>query len=561
MSISESFLDNFPTGFVPRLEQKTILQDIQDAVKSNFRNIILCAPTGIGKSHIAVASAKSIGSSFIITAQKILQDQYTKDFPSILPVKGKSNFPCLDLYYEQKLTYEQAANDPTLSCSKGVCSWVERGNDGTDKTIQCKYKPEKNIFSVTHAGTDLEIVSIPDETTCHYYLQKYRALNATHSIFNYPSYFQTRKYSQGIQEYLDRDCIIADESHEIESQIIDFIGSDITQRYLNDVNLDFDNFDIKGIDNIKNLIRVLGDEYDKRANDLKNDETDPQRNIYEYRRDKMDSLLTEIRLDAENLITQYNSDDSNKINVIHVKPINISRYVDQFFDAKFNIFVSATINKRMFCKTMGIDESTCAFIDVPKSPFAAKHRKIEFLNLKKLNYNTTNSEYAVIYQKINELLQLHSNEKGLILTTNKKQCFDLFDHVSDPSRLKMVHGDVEQQREEIIRQHATTSAPQVLVSPSLWYGVDLKDDLSRFQIILKTPYPSLADERTKIKAAKQPLWYQYVTLIKLLQGFGRSIRNDKDYAITYVIDTSAHDLIHKMRLFVPKSYDDILQIK
>ena len=39
----------------------------------------------------------------------------------------------------------------------------------------------------------------------------------------------------------------------------------------------------------------------------------------------------------------------------------------------------------------------------------------------------------------------------------------------------------------------------VLVSSSLWQGVDLKDDLARFQIIAKTPYPNYTEKWVESK--------------------------------------------------------------
>jgi Rad3-related DNA helicase len=68
----------------------------------------------------------------------------------------------------------------------------------------------------------------------------------------------------------------------------------------------------------------------------------------------------------------------------------------------------------------------------------------------------------------------------------------------------------------------------------------------------------MADTRTRKKAEKYPLWYQYNAMVKLLQGFGRSIRNENDYAVTYVLDESAFVLLHKMKKFVPKAYWDSL---
>ena len=100
-----------------------------------------------------------------------------------------------------------------------------------------------------------------------------------------------------------------------------------------------------------------------------------------------------------------------------------------------------------------------------------------------------------------------------------------------------------------------------MLSSSLWEGVDLKDDLSRFQIIAKVPYPNYKERRTKAKMEKFPLWYTSQTLTKLLQGFGRSVRNEKDKAVTYVLDTAVNNVFFKGQQMIPKAYYDVLGIE
>ena len=53
--------------------------------------------------------------------------------------------------------------------------------------------------------------------------------------------------------------------------------------------------------------------------------------------------------------------------------------------------------------------------------------------------------------------------------------------------------DPEIQRDEVIYQHENSIRPTVLISPSLHTGLDLKDNLSRFQIITKVLYPNKSD--------------------------------------------------------------------
>jgi len=89
--------------------------------------------------------------------------------------------------------------------------------------------------------------------------------------------------------------------------------------------------------------------------------------------------------------------------------------------------------------------------------------------------------------------------------------------------------------------------------------LDLKDDLARFQIIAKIPYPNYTERWVAAKKKRYSRWYTSQTLIKLLQGFGRSIRNEKDWAITYVLDSAVQRLLMESRSMVPKAYYDVLK--
>jgi Rad3-related DNA helicase len=58
--------------------------------------------------------------------------------------------------------------------------------------------------------------------------------------------------------------------------------------------------------------------------------------------------------------------------------------------------------------------------------------------------------------------------------------------------------------------------------------------------------------------AKFPTWYTSQTLTKLLQGFGRSIRSDDDWAKTYVLDSAVNNVFFKAQQMIPKAYHDVL---
>ncbi len=60
---------------------------------------------------------------------------------------------------------------------------------------------------------------------------------------------------------------------------------------------------------------------------------------------------------------------------------------------------------------------------------------------------------------------------------------------------------------------------------------------------------------------KFPLWYTSQTLTKLLQGFGRSISSEDDWAKNYVLDTAVNNVFFKAQPMIPKAYYDVLGIE
>ena len=67
-------------------------------------------------------------------------------------------------------------------------------------------------------------------------------------------------------------------------------------------------------------------------------------------------------------------------------------------------------------------------------------------------------------------------------------------------------------------------------------GVDLKGNLSNFQVLCKIPFPYLGDKVVKKKMSKWDWWYNTQTVRTIIQSIGRSIRSESDIAVTYIVD-------------------------
>ena len=82
----------------PRNNQVEALEWLE---QQTAKYLIVEAPVGCGKSHIGMTYSRYLhsgrGDSFILTPQRILQEQYEKSFDArdLSPLYGKSNYPCI----------------------------------------------------------------------------------------------------------------------------------------------------------------------------------------------------------------------------------------------------------------------------------------------------------------------------------------------------------------------------------------------------------------------------------------------------------------------------------
>ena len=329
-----SLLEKFPTPFTPREIQKEIISKIEEALKSGYKKIILCAPTGVGKSLVGATVSSYFDSSFTVTASKHLQDQYIKDIPFLKPVKGKQNFPCLKLMASEKVDNDRRAMRWGLTCDKGVCQ--ERINrNGKEVTEVCKFKPTiKQVEDNTQ-----------DTLSCHYYLQKYGALISKHSLWNYHAFFTIMKFNKKLfEDYLDRKVTVFDEAHKIEDQIIQFVGFDIFSGQVDECNLNTEKYDFTDLDSVIKLADDMAYSYAKKIKDIKESTAFQKEPNYELisglerRYDRTAQAKIDILSDKENFVVNDPVKDFNgNFRTISVKPIDVSPFAKSFFETDYLI--------------------------------------------------------------------------------------------------------------------------------------------------------------------------------------------------------------------------------
>jgi ATP-dependent DNA helicase DinG len=642
------FIKNFPFSS-KRDNQTRILNEICEAFNSGYKYILLEAPTGFGKSPVAIAVAITLGSSYICTSTKDLQTQYSRDFPYLKVAKGKNNFPCI--------VKEDFIRNGTYRC--GVCvlgdanecrhTTVEYGPCMTNESFQedgCKYRTFLKDYKVINKGTKEELVFIDraaeinryhrefsqwlhlknlnnikeakEWRPCEYFDQLNKASTSSHSIFNYSNFLAFLPNTKILRS---KELLVLDEGHLLETEIVKFRGLSISKkrwkRYIQDLKMTDHGYEKieKWIDFLieleskmltltgnSSLVEWLalqrkmrynwqggGEEVRIEDNLLKDkekkiisaselydsDEEIAQR--YEEGVSKTsaatknitDELAADAIRDTERLTLTINNilsrpknwivSDIKKENYevvkVELKPLDISAYCKAMFEkCSKTLIMSATIlNSKAFCRSVGlIHDDEVKFIQV-QSDFSIENRPIYPLNIAYLNFNNLQLAEikSIIAKTIDNIMSVHKNNKGIIHTTSYDQLNFVKENISQENAQRLLVTDPDIQRDEVITQHINSIKPTVLISPSLHTGLDLKEELSRFQIITKVPYPNKSDRWINAKRDLDEEWYYWQTALKLIQAYGRSIRSKEDWAKTYILDSAFGYFVNKNRDILP----------
>lgn len=551
-----SVKDYFPFKSV-RPSQESILESIDKIYASpkKYRYIVIEAGTGIGKSAIAKAIAHKEGNAYLLTATKQLQDQYIADFGNMgaSAVKGAVNYEC--------------ARDEGMPCSNGECKFTSGVYSDCISSGQCPY------FNARQRAQHSELYV----TSYAYFL---RASKSRENITD-----EDTKYSN----FQTRNALIVDECHMIEDQLINCAGFTLSREYLDKKfnlghGLDFKklmlykkSFKQDGFDANKDWLGLVQSllfnkaeklfeevkqlKYGNRSNltadqlteladrDIKkvSQELDEVKRLYEK--------ITDFMNRSEQEKNEWIVSVSDKVK-ISVKPIEVDnlfkKMVDGFGKNKI-VFMSATIlDKVGFCKDMGITPEQTAFI-TRDGIFPAKNSPIVYNPMGSMSYQNLQDTMPKVIAEIKRILSMHPNEKGIIHTGTYAIAQQIAEAIHDK---RLVYREVGESNETLYKYHVQSEEPTVLMSPSLMAGVDLHDELSRFQIVVKMPYISLADERVKRKMNKNKKWYTCKMLRNLVQECGRSTRNEKDWAVTYVLDSSFEYALKYNRPMLHKSFLD-----
>lgn len=507
-----------------RPSQKKAIEFALDAYESGKKTVVLELATGVGKSAIGICIARYLDhhlpcsekdddgmpltGSYFLTTQRILADQYVRDFNSIVrTIKSSSNYSC--------------KHYPDNSCAESKRLLLKLGKQvaGTDFAKTCKNE-------------------------CTYSLEKQEFIQSPISITNF-SYFLAETTYAG--KLTPRALLVIDEAHNTEAELGKFIEVSFSEKFARDIL----KCKIPRLDSPENVVEWVKGIYRKAVNkylkDLEKNLVKLSENIEGHNEfSKQYEMLEKHSGKIEQFIETY-SPDNWIMNVVHpqegarrgarkfeFKPIDLAPYSQKVLlkNGARTLFMSATIvDNDVFCDSIGVNKDDVSYLRIG-SPFPVENRPIHYIPVGSMSKDNIEKSLPVLAETVRMLLEKHPDVKGIIHATN----YRIAKYLQENIQTNRFLSHDSKNRDQILKFHMTCPEPTVLLSPSMMEGVDLADEASRFQILCKVPYPYLGDLVVSKRMGKNKMWYPYTTAKSVIQAFGRSVRNETDHATSYILD-------------------------
>lgn len=527
----------FPLPVV-RPEQATALDFICEQYANDKKFVVAELGTGVGKSAIAVTLARWLdwqepvpSQTYILTSQKVLQDQYVHDFPTyVKDLRSSTNF---------------------------ACSWAQGQSCG--EALRIKKALRERDFEVGTCGTNA--------SPCPYKVAKEDFKVALAGVSNYSFMLSEAVYAGGLQE---RDLIVFDEAHNIESEVRRWATITIKERFTKELHLRMP----QEKDGDKRFLEWAEKKYAVAIDRLKEMTMDKiegavkaglitqgipvhsnlgaltkQYELLDKHLCQLNRYLLEKGAVRDDYVVVW---DDGRERSVHLKPIDIAPQANEllYSKGKKRLLMSATVlDKRVFNRSAGLPDDV-PFISIP-TPFPHKSFGITIRPVGLMSKKHIDTSVHAVVKEVKSILAEHPNDKGIIHSTTYAVTQALSSIMNDRLLMQTGAGD----RDRILREHITSPRPTVLVSPGMMEGLDLKDDLGRFQVICKVPFPHLGDKVTRAKKDRDPDWYAWCTVRTLVQAVGRCIRSKDDWAKTYILDECFLRLIQDHPQMFPSYFE------
>jgi len=537
-----ALLDSFPHETI-RESQDQIFRQLA-ATWDKFSVFIIDAPTGVGKSAIAYSLLKASGNGYLLTSTKVLQKQYRDEFPDINLIKGKSNYDC--------------ALNSDFNVADAPCNLRKQ------LMMKCR-------------GSNI----------CYYYNAKESAQKAPFVQTNY-NYFiaagMSDAHNEGESMWSKRKVMVCDEAHEFPDIASQIMSRDVDVTWLSkrfDVDLNDIEFEEGKRDENIECLRFILEVLERRQESINKTLRDTNKDAMEQANGDPEQInqhiakrlrtLQKKSADIDDIVGSISNvlekclEDPNwvvepinrqKLKMATIRPYEVFKYYVENKVDKL-VFMSASMgDPEQFVEDLCIDPADVVIID-SDSPFDPELSPIIDRGGLDMSKKHIDLNIDKMLRLVDHIAAEYPDVKGIIHAGNYRVCKELLENSDYRLRTRLI-GKAEsngQTNEDLIERHKRSTDPTILISPSMYTGVDLKDDDSRFQIIVKLPWGFLGDPVIRVRQGESYQWYVNEMFKKLIQASGRSTRTEDDYSVTYILDNGFTRVWNRNKQYLPEWFN------
>lgn len=543
--------DNAIDRFFPfaryRERQREIIEDICTSFFERKKSVyVLEAGTGHGKSAIAYTVGKIVNQievrssegplTLICTGTRALQMQYDRSHDDVSCIWSAMHYPCAKFPDDQDFYYGSSL------CPKAQCRVKDR----------CEYLGVIRQFMGARIGV----------TNYHYYI------NA---------------------KFLNPNFLVLDEAHNVESILCNnstILLSTKTARAivrcLDDYDLGYDGplyKIIEGLTKVKDcglestlvMMRDLSEELINVTSlidslnlqiEVVNQKSSLSEIVGVKRLLKVQSITKNLQQRVEDFTLYPDSwvISSKDEFGVKFKPLEMQGSFKRLIHSrcKYMLMMSSTIcGDDQYCQEdLGIPAENYDFQSVP-STFPVENRKVYFNRTFTLNARNKDDILPKVINMMDnfiEALEENGRHRGIVHSVSYENA-EMIKRLSRFRSRMVIPAPEEVMRLTTILE---SNPDTIIVSPSILEGLDLVDNLSRFQIFPKVPYGFLGDVWVKTRMKKNSRWYSREAIVRIVQGSGRSIRSEDDWAVTFILDGNFARLLSLREMF-PSWYTDAIE--
>ena len=447
---------------------------LAEALATDKRFVALSLPTGAGKTLIYMIMAlMEEGRTAVVTSTKALQQQLQGDFNFLRDIRGKNNYPCLELG-EGGEHYDPRAPRMDRNCDAGPCL----------DDFQCVHR----------------------DKGCSYFDAYRSALKSKIPLTNYSYWMSSYYYSEGLGEF---DQLVLDEAHKADGELAGFFHTELAPtdlaltRFTRPTTLD----PLEWRKWAKNGIEAI-----------------PKKGVPAI--EKFKTKLSRVK----GMDSSWVVDEQDGMFTFDPRtPRKLASHLFAGIDKV--ILVSATVRPKT-CDLLGIDSDDLLFYEAD-SLFPASNRKLVHIPTIRVNYKTTPSELRVWVARIDQIVDRRKDRKGILHTVSYKRARFFAEH-SRHKDILITHGSRDTAQK--IKKFKKASAPRLLVSPATTTGYDFPGDQVRYQILGKIAFPDNRSKIMQARCEDDKELTNYLAMQELVQSCGRGVRSEDDWCENFIVD-------------------------